>query len=205
MAKKLNAVIAEKLKQYGFDHTAAWDCHGTWVVYHNVLEKIAVQEGIQFNPLIVHSSDQNNVAIEATGTMVLKDQKEVEILKQSSIGEASPKNCKNAYPWAMAEKRAKDRVILKLIGLSGLVYSEEEAYDIKASGKGVWEKTETVSTKPITIDYQPLGIISSLIVQTNTDLDRFLKYMQVSCIDEIVDTDKAITMLKQKLAENDNS
>ena len=33
----------------------------------------------------------------------------------------------------MAEKRAKDRVILKLIGLSGDVYSEEEADDFKQS------------------------------------------------------------------------
>jgi hypothetical protein len=31
----------------------------------------------------------------------------------------------------MAEKRAKDRVILKLIGLHGLAYSEEEADDFK--------------------------------------------------------------------------
>jgi hypothetical protein len=38
-----------------------------------------------------------------------------------------------AYPFAMAEKRAKDRVILKLIALHGLVYSEEEADDFKAS------------------------------------------------------------------------
>ena len=32
----------------------------------------------------------------------------------------------------MAEKRAKDRVILKLIGLHGEVYSEEEAEEFKA-------------------------------------------------------------------------
>ena len=32
-----------------------------------------------------------------------------------------------AYVYAMAEKRAKDRVILKLIELHGLVYSEEES------------------------------------------------------------------------------
>jgi hypothetical protein len=35
-----------------------------------------------------------------------------------------------AYPYAMAEKRAKDRVILKLAGLHG-AYSEEEADDFK--------------------------------------------------------------------------
>ena len=33
----------------------------------------------------------------------------------------------------MAEKRAKDRVILKLVGLHGDVYSEEEADDFKAA------------------------------------------------------------------------
>ncbi len=38
-----------------------------------------------------------------------------------------------AYVYAMAEKRAKDRVILKLIELHGLVYSEEEADEFKES------------------------------------------------------------------------
>ena len=50
-----------------------------------------------------------------------------------SIGEVAPNNCKNAYPFAMAEKRAKDRVILKLAGLHGYVYSEDEAEDFKES------------------------------------------------------------------------
>ncbi len=35
----------------------------------------------------------------------------------------------------MAEKRAKDRVILKLAGIHGLVYSEEEADDFKPQGR----------------------------------------------------------------------
>jgi alpha-D-ribose 1-methylphosphonate 5-phosphate C-P lyase len=43
-----------------------------------------------------------------------------------TYGEASPKNTKNAYPYAMAEKRAVDRAILKLLGLHGFVYSEDE-------------------------------------------------------------------------------
>ena len=44
-----------------------------------------------------------------------------------SIGEAAPYNNKNTYPFAMSEKRAKDRVILKLMGLHGDVYSQSEA------------------------------------------------------------------------------
>lgn len=131
MAKQLDKVIADKLKEHGFDKSAVWDCHGTWVVYHNVLEKIAAKEGIIFQQPHVCNSTLDNVAICVTGE--LKDRVEW------SIGEAAPKNCKNVYYWAMAEKRAKDRVILKLIGLAGLVYSEEEAYDLKADGKGVWE------------------------------------------------------------------
>ena len=58
-----------------------------------------------------------------------------------SYGEASDKNCKNKFPLAMAEKRAKDRVILKLVGLHGYVYSDDELEDtadnpMDKSGKG---------------------------------------------------------------------
>src|SRR5688572_23809218 len=73
-----------------------------------------------------------------------------------STGETNPTNYhvtgkQPAYPWAMSEKRAKDRVILKLVGIHGLVYSEVEA-DFKESGNaeikssaqlkrdGSWEK-----------------------------------------------------------------
>ena len=50
-----------------------------------------------------------------------------------SFGEASANNTRQSYPVAMAEKRAKDRVILKLIGVSGEVYSEEEGDNLKNS------------------------------------------------------------------------
>lgn len=143
MPKKLDPVIGDILKKHNFDEKAVWDCHGTWVIYHNVLEKIAAKEEVIFSQPHICSSDVDNVAVCVTG--------EHKSRTEWSIGEASPKNCKNAYPWAMAEKRAKDRVILKLIGLAGLVYSEEEAYDIKAEGKGVWQatgETEKYAKKP---------------------------------------------------------
>jgi hypothetical protein len=53
----------------------------------------------------------------------------------------------------MAEKRAKDRVILKLIELHGFVYSEEEADEFKQSRPGSadqsaeGERTEVEKTK----------------------------------------------------------
>ena len=44
-----------------------------------------------------------------------------------SFGECSPKNNRNAYPIAMAEKRALSRVVLKMAGFYELgVYGEDE-------------------------------------------------------------------------------
>lgn len=127
MPRKLDGPIADVLKEYGFGPEACWDCHGTWVVYHKVLEQIAAKAGIRFEPpmIIEASSADKIVALCATGALGDK--------AEWSIGEAAPGNNKNSYPYAMAEKRAKDRVILKLIGLHGLAYSEDEADDFKES------------------------------------------------------------------------
>lgn len=50
----------------------------------------------------------------------------------SSFGECSPSNNTNNYPIAMAEKRAKARVVLQLSGLyMDGIYSEDESEDFK--------------------------------------------------------------------------
>ncbi len=126
MAKKLDPEIGAVLKRYGFGPDACWDCHGTWVVYHKVLERIAANERIEFDPpQVIESDAKNKVAVICVTGRLNKE-------TSWSIGEATPHNNKNSYPYAMAEKRAKDRVILKLIGLHGFAYSEEEAEDFKA-------------------------------------------------------------------------
>jgi len=49
------------------------------------------------------------------------------VLHIESFGECSPKNNRNAYPIAMAEKRALSRVVLKMAGFYELgVYGEDE-------------------------------------------------------------------------------
>ena len=103
------------------EQEATWDCHGTPVIYHDALERISSHIGIQFEKPEVHKNnvEEGFVAMRVTGTNGDKT--------EWSFGEASPHNSKNSYPFAMSEKRAKDRVILKLIGASGFVYSEEEA------------------------------------------------------------------------------
>ena len=116
--EKLQAII----KEVGLtERQATWDCHGTPVVLHKALEKIAAAKNIVFDaPQIIECSTEKKYAVLCvTGHM--------EGATEWSIGEAAPYNNKNSYPFAMAEKRAKDRVILKLVGLHGDVYSQDEA------------------------------------------------------------------------------
>jgi hypothetical protein len=126
MAKKLDETLIEILTKYEEDpKQALWDCHGTWVAYHKAIERIAAKAGVVFDmPQIIEAnSEKKTVAIAVRG--IMGDRSEW------SFGEATPSNNKNAYPYAMAEKRAKDRVVLKLVGLHGLVYSEEESDTFK--------------------------------------------------------------------------
>lgn len=134
MAKRLDPRLLEILKKYDESaEDALWDCHGTWVVYHKAVERIAAKAGVWFElPMIVESNTKDRtVAIAVRGVMGKGDNKR----EEWSFGEASPSNNKNAYPYAMAEKRAKDRVVLKLVGLHGLAYSEEESDDFKPATK----------------------------------------------------------------------
>ena len=128
MAKKLPARLQEILKDIGLtERQAVWDCHGTPVVLHKALEKVAAHYNVVFDQPQIIACDvaAKEAVICVTGHMAEAT--------EWSIGEAAPYNNKNSYPVAMAEKRAKDRVILKLVGLHGDVYSEEEADDFKAA------------------------------------------------------------------------
>lgn len=132
-------------KEYGLDKDDFWQIpqNKQWVAKHAALEVVATKAGVQFSmPTIIEADTDKGIAVLAvSGTLGNRS--------DWSTGEASSKNCKNAYPWAMAEKRAKDRLVLKLVGIHGLVYSEEEADDFarpttKSSAQlkrdGSWEK-----------------------------------------------------------------
>lgn len=109
-------------EKYGLDRDDFWQIpqNKQWVCKHAALEIVATKANVEWSaPQIIQADTEAGIAVMAvTGTMGGR--------VEWSTGEASPKNNKNAYPWAMAEKRAKDRVILKLAGIHGLVYSEDE-------------------------------------------------------------------------------
>ncbi|MDP4023930.1 trna delta -isopentenylpyrophosphate transferase [Methylobacterium sp. NEAU 140] len=129
--------IADILVRYGEPFGGnVWRVQGTAVIYHKTLERIAAQAGIVFEPPQIIRAERDEAVILVTGR--LPGAKPGTERVEWSLGEAlvnvnyrvSGKQA--AYVYAMAEKRGKDRVILKLIELHGLVYSEEEADEFRS-------------------------------------------------------------------------
>jgi hypothetical protein len=133
--------VREILERFGEDMSATWVVQGQRVIYHAALERIAVKAGITWEQPTFLISQPDCAVIVATGSIPSGPNPTPHMSEhvEWSVGEAhigvnyrvSGKQA--AYPFAMAEKRAKDRVILKLLALHGLVYSEEEADDFKES------------------------------------------------------------------------
>lgn len=112
--------IKELLKKHKLTKNDVWDCHGTWVVYHKSIEKIQRAEKIVILDLNLEYIDL------ALGSCVVKCTAVKDGFKVITFGECNPKNNRNSYPVAMAEKRSMDRAILKLAGMHGDFYSEDE-------------------------------------------------------------------------------
>ena len=122
----MDDAILETFKKLKLDpNKQPWEVrHGSksvTCILHKALEKIAAYKQIKFDaPAMIANDPEKKVAAMCV-TGHLGDRVEW------AIGEASPSNNKNNYPYAMAEKRAKDRVILKLLNMAGDYYSQEEA------------------------------------------------------------------------------
>jgi len=154
---KPTKMISTVLEKYGLNpDTSCWDCHGTLVINHKACKIIAKQAGIEFGaPMIVQSdAEKGIVVILVEGTMPTANSSRTEW----SFGEATPKNNKNSYPFAMAEKRAKDRITLSLAGIHGYVYSEMEADDFR----------ETAPEKPKSIHKASIQSVEKEEPQANS-------------------------------------
>jgi len=113
--------------KYGLDVSDFWQIkqNKQWVCRHAALEIVAVKAGIEWLPPMILEKDAPNLVTSMVVTGKMGDRVEW------ATGETNPTNYsvsgkQPAYPWAMSEKRAKDRVVLKLVGIHGLVYSEDE-------------------------------------------------------------------------------
>jgi hypothetical protein len=116
--------IATILDQYGMPAAGnVWQVEGQAFIHHKTLERIAAQAKITFDAPTVLRAERDEAVLLVVGRMGER--------AEWSIGEAlvdvnyHVPEPEAAYIYAMAEKRAKDRVILKLIELHDVVSSEE--------------------------------------------------------------------------------
>ncbi len=126
---KPNKGVLDFMEKYKIDSDEIWEVHGsTWVVKHKALERVAVEVGIVWlRPSVQVCDLANKIAVICAFGKIGERE-------EWSFGEASPANNKNSYPVAMAEKRARDRVILKLLVTHGALYSESEAEEFSRPG-----------------------------------------------------------------------
>lgn len=174
MAREADNKIEEVLSQFGIPFAGnVWRVQGTPVIYHETLERIARQLGVLWDPPTVLRAERDECVILVTG--MIKHGKEVRA--EWSIGEAlvnvnyrvSGKQA--AYVFAMAEKRAKDRVILKLIDLSGLVYSQEEADEFRQGAPAIARGRDDAADTPDEIETRLRAEIDAAeTVETVTEL-----------------------------------
>jgi hypothetical protein len=148
MGKPSQAVM-DFMSKYKIDSDEIWEVHGaTWVVKHKALERVAVEVGIVWlRPEVITCDLANKIAVICAYGKIGERE-------EWSFGEATPANNKNSYAMAMAEKRARDRVILKLLVSHGALYSEAEADEFaeqrpekrgelpKKDAKGVYAKLQ---------------------------------------------------------------
>ena len=116
--------IKELAKKYDLNKDDFWELKrgskAVWIITHDAVEKIAYQEGIIFAKPDVYRDNNKDVALLGEANLGTRS--------EWTTGEASSANCKNAYLWAMAEKRLKDRLTLKLINAYEYgIYSDIEA------------------------------------------------------------------------------
>ena len=116
--------IATILDRYGEPLTGnVWQAEGETFIHHKTLERIAGKAKITFDPPTILRTERDEAVLLVIGRLGER--------MEWSIGEALvgvnyhvPRS-EAAYVYAMAEKRGKDRVILKLIELPDVVSSEE--------------------------------------------------------------------------------
>ncbi|ACS41634.1 hypothetical protein [Methylorubrum extorquens] len=129
--READLAIKKVLVEHGETWNAGtvWRVQGTAVISHKALERIAARAGIRFDKPDVLRAERDEAVMLVVGRRG--------DLTEWSVGEAlvnvnyRVSGRQAGYVWAMAEKRAKDRVILKLLALHGIAYSEEEADDLK--------------------------------------------------------------------------
>ena len=140
---QINEKLEKLLKEVGEvvdlrnKSSAVWSLpqnQSVMIVKHKSLEKISAHLGMWFDAPKIIESDTEKKIVSLVVQGYIDDGKGKNTAW--SIGEVSPDNYKtyakqSSFPYAMAEKRAIDRVILKLLGVHGDFYSQAEIDELE--------------------------------------------------------------------------
>ena len=161
---------------------------GKWIITHDACEKIAQVEGIAFDPptiviyqpTVITENGEKVQKVTKWGTQTWKPAWAGTCQKKTgdvamiitgyklenpdykiwTTGEANGDNCSMNYMSAMAEKRGKDRIILKLINAYEYgIYSDVEADDFGKREKAPTEKQlEKLHNLADDLGYKLMGV-----------------------------------------------
>lgn len=146
---EINEKLSKLLKEVGEvvdvrdKNSAVWSLpqnKNALIVKHKALEKISAHLGMWFDPPTIIESNTEKKIVSLVVQGYIDDGKGKNTAW--SIGEVSPQNTSNKYVYAMAEKRAIDRVILKLLGVHGDFYSQAEIDEGEVSDKATSSKPD---------------------------------------------------------------
>lgn len=124
MSTQTKAEMLNTLYQkYGLNKEDVFRSPQGWtIITRSGIDKIQAEADIDISYDLVEYVPAVSAAVKASATW---NDKRIE-----TFGEANPKNCRQSYTLAMAEKRAMSRIVLKLTGFYALgVFGEDEAED----------------------------------------------------------------------------
>lgn len=130
--------IRALLEKYGeeFNEDTTWKVQNTPVIYHAVLERIAVRAGIKFGEPRIIRAERDECVLLVNAWLLDADGQvtdEVWTFGEALIGVNYRVSGKQAaYTYSMSEKRGRDRAILKLLGITDEAFDEQSAYEKQA-------------------------------------------------------------------------
>ncbi len=127
------------------------------VIKHDALIRIADKNGIRIDKTFLEFGQFHNPNNFCFIHRAIKKLEDGTIIDE--VGEANPKNLDNAiggaYPAIMSNKRAQDRLLIRLMGLQGQVYSDVEFGTGESMSESSKEEIEMTAeeAKSLLVDY----------------------------------------------------
>ena len=184
--------LEELKKRYGLSESDFWTLRrnnkNIEVMTHDGCKKIASQEKIEFFDINWINIGEQVGKYEYVYSLELYAKQAESDTRVHATGEANSENCKIAYPVAIAEKRAKDRAILLLVGFSELgVHSDVEG-EISGAEKEFDNPEDGTEKQGKKLRFLHRGQLWDLAQSKNMDGDQLKAFMSKTLGIEVTDS-----------------